>query len=257
MKKKIIYEHPLTETARSYLRLEHLFSAMLYHLKGPTAWDSRSVLSNALDIIELLGRVDFKNELVDDLTIQLQTLERWQRTPDVNSERITALLTGVQDVLNRLQTVDMAVAIEHFSQHHLFSVIKQRKGIIGGTSSSDVTILHQWLHKNPKQRQYDTNEWLQPIEPLREALEATLYLVRQNALVSQQTATEGFYQSKLEASGDYQLIQVSLPPEQVYYPEISGGKQRFTVRFYEQENLANRPRQTEQDIQFELSCCMI
>ncbi|MCV6638256.1 cell division protein ZapD [Candidatus Albibeggiatoa sp. nov. NOAA] len=257
MKKKIVYEHPLTETARSYLRLEYLFGAVKYHLKAPTAWDSRSVLLNILDIIELLGRVDFKSELVDDLTMQVQTLERWRATPNVDTERLTELLTGVKEVLNRLQSIDMAVAITHFSQHYLFSLIKQRKGIIGGTSSSDLSLLHQWLHKNPKQRQYEINEWLQPIEPLREALEATLYLVRQNALVSQQTATEGFYQSKLEANGNYQLIQINMPPEQVYYPEISGGKQRFTVRFYEQENLANRPTQTEQDIQFELSCCMI
>ncbi|MEK7990562.1 MAG: cell division protein ZapD [Thiotrichaceae bacterium] len=257
MKKKIVYEHPLTETARSYLRLEYLFSAMKYHLKAPTAWDSRSGLSNLVDVIELLGRVDFKSELVDDLTIQVQTLERWQRTPDVNTERLAELLAGVREVLNHLQNIDMAVAIEHFSQHYLFSLIKQRKGIVGGMSSSDVAILHQWLHKNPKQRQQEINQWLQPIDPLREALEATLYLVRQNALVSQKTAIKGFYQSKLEANGNYQLIQVNIPPEQVYYPEISGGKQRFTVRFYEQENLANRPKQTERDIQFELSCCMI
>lgn len=257
MKKKIVYEHPLTETARSYLRLEYLFGAVLYHHKGPTAWDSRCALLSILDIIELLGRIDFKSELVDDLVVQIQNLERWQNTPDVNKARLAELLSGVKEVINRLQTINMAVVIEHFSQHYLLNLLKQRKGIIGGASSSDMAILHQWLHKSPKQRQHEVNEWLKPIIPLREALEATLYLIRQNALVSQQTATQGFYQSKLEANGNYQLIQVNMPPEQVYYPEISGGKQRFTVRFYEQENLANRPKQTEQEIQFELSCCMI
>ncbi len=257
MKKKIVYEHPLTEMMRNYLRLEYLFGAINYHLKGPAAWDSRNVLFNLLDAVELLGRVDFKSELVDDLIMHVQVLEAWQAKPDVNTQRLSELLIGVKQVLNRLQSMDMAVVVERFNQHYLLNLIKQRKGIIGGTSGSDMTLLHQWLQKSPKQRQREISEWLQPIVALHEGLEAVLYLMRQNAQSSQRTATKGFYQSKLEANGNYQLIQVNLPPEQVYYPEISGGKQRFTVRFYEQENLANRPRQTEQNIQFELSCCMI
>lgn len=256
MKKKIVYEHPLSEMARNYLRLEYLFGAITYHLKGPTVWDSRGVLLNIPDMAELLARVDFKRELVQDLTAHLHTLERWRTTPEVNLERVTQLLTGVTAVLHDLQVMDVEEMTAMVNQHYLFNLIKQRKGIIGGVSSSDVAIFQHWLHKNPKQRQAEINEWLKPIEPLRSALEANLYLIRQNTHSSQHTAVKGFYQSKLEAQ-NYQLIQIGLAAEQMSYPEISGGKQRFTVRFYEQQNLANRPKQTEQDIQFELSCCMI
>jgi cell division protein ZapD len=49
---------------------------------------------------------------------------------------------------------------------------------------------------------------------------------------------------------------VSLPMDSLYYPEISGGKQRFTIRFFEY-NAYRRAEQTDKNISFELCCCMV
>jgi cell division protein ZapD len=49
---------------------------------------------------------------------------------------------------------------------------------------------------------------------------------------------------------------VNLPIDHACYPEINGGKHRFTIRFFEHPVPAERPLQTNHDVAFELACCM-
>jgi cell division protein ZapD len=259
VKKKITYEQPLNERMKQLLRIEYLFSGIHYSLKAPSAWDSRHVVSLLLDILELLGRNgDLKADLAHDLEHHAHRLERWQNTPNVDTQRVTELLGGVRTALAKLSTVDGVFGEEMLNTpHNLFTTLRQRASIAGGTCRFDVPNYHHWLQRSPKQRLDDLSEWLMPLEIVREAVDLNLYMIRNNAQVSQETANMGFFQSKLDANLDYQLIRISLPLEHACYPEISGGKQRFTIRFFEQTDMRERPLQTEQDVNFELCCCMM
>jgi hypothetical protein len=42
---KILYEQPLNERIRSFLRLEYLFQQAAYHLSRQSEWDSRATLT--------------------------------------------------------------------------------------------------------------------------------------------------------------------------------------------------------------------
>jgi cell division protein ZapD len=256
VKKKIVYEQPLNERMRTLLRLEHLFMGMMYHLKGPAEWDSRAGMDSIINIIDFMGRVDFRIELIKDLEHHIVGLERWQRTPQVNTERVAALVNQAVLVLEKLQA-SSEFSLDNLLQNQLINQIRQRSNIPGGSCRCDLPNYYHWLQKNPKQRQSDLSEWLVPIELLREALELDLYLIRNSAISSQEIAPNGFFQSKLDTHSSYQLIQVMLPIEYPGYPEINGGKQRFTIRFFEVVNIEEKPVQTQQDIHFELNCCMI
>jgi cell division protein ZapD len=256
VKKRTLYEQPLNERIRNFLRLEHLFAGVMYHLKGPAEWDSRAVIDSLIEILDFIGRIDFKAELIKDLEHHAQILERWQRTPNVDNERIGNLLGKIKSILEKFAEGNAPLGTT-LTQHQLLNVIRQRNTIAGGTCRCDLPNYHHWLHRNPKQRQHDLNEWLMPLEPLREAVDLNLYLIRNNTTTSLETAVTGFFQSKLDVNATYQLIQVALPIESPYYPEINGGKQRFTIRFFEQSHVEERPLQTEQDVNFELCCCMI
>ena len=256
MKRKIVYEQPLNERMRGLLRLEHLFAGLIYHLKGPAEWDSRAAISSLVEILDFIARVDFKTDLIKDLDYHIQTLEGWQRTPNVDTERLTQLLTQTKTLREQLGKIEEPLG-DQLTQNQIISLVRQRSNISGGTCRCDLPGYHFWLQKNPKQRQGELSEWLGPLEPLRDAIDLNLYLIRNNAMVSQEIATNGFFQSKLDANATYQIIQVTMPMEHSCYPEINGGKQRFTIRFFEYSSSGERPSQTEQDVHFELSGCMI
>jgi len=256
VKKKIVYEQPLNDRMRNLLRLEYLFAGLVYHLKGPSEWDSRAVVSLLVEILEMIGRADYKTELVKDLTHHYQTLQRWQHIPKVDKERLTLLLEKLKILLEKLAQV-AEFPFQSLLQNPMITMVRQRQTIIGGTCRSDLPVYHHWLQKNPKQRQNELIEWTAPLELLREAVELNLYILRNHATVTQETAATGFFQTKLEVNVTYQLIQVGLPLEHPCYPEINGGKQRITIRFLEPHGVGERPLPTEQDVNFELCCCVL
>ena len=52
------------------------------------------------------------------------------------------------------------------------------------------------------------------------------------------------------------MIRIVIPRNLKYFPEVSGGKHRVTVRFMEQSETSNRPEQTGNDVEFELHFCV-
>ena len=100
------------------------------------------------------------------------------------------------------------------------------------------------------------NEWLTPLTFLQETLALNLYLIRNNAIISQEIAVNGLFHSQITHNLNYQLIQVALPIEQPYYPDMRGGKQRLTIRFFQQLQPSQSPIPIHQDIPFELFCCI-
>lgn len=258
MKKKVLYEHPLNERIRILLRLEHLFENIMYRIKGPSEWDSRAVISSIIEILDLTSRIDFKVELIKDLEYHTQILERWQSLANVDHERLNKLINKTGILIDRINELGEVVG-ERLLQHKLISVIKQRRNIAGGLSNSDLPAYYHWLQKYPKRRQDDLTDWLEPLEPLRDAIDLNLYLIRNNAMTTSEIANAGFFQSKLDSptNTNYHIIQVLMPIVHPCYPEISGGKQRFTIRFFENNTVEERPLQTQQDINFELRCCMV
>jgi cell division protein ZapD len=53
----------------------------------------------------------------------------------------------------------------------------------------------------------------------------------------------------------YQLLRITLPAGVALYPEISGSHHRCSMRFLEWQDIDSRPRQTEADVPFVLTCC--
>jgi cell division protein ZapD len=254
LKKKVTYEQPLNERVRNWLRLEYLFACVGNRIKSLSPWDSRAAVSGLIEILEFIGRTEVKNDLLKDLERHRQDLTRWRETPGVDQQRLTQLLEKLESLLARLGETEGQLG-QRLAQNHLITMVRQRSTIPGGTCRFDLPAYYYWLQRTPKQRQNDLSEWLAIFDPLREAIELHLYLIRHNASTSLETASAGFFQTRLDPQVPYQLVRISLPAEYSCYPEISGGKHRFSVRFFEYESAQAQPRATEQDISFELCCC--
>ncbi len=255
VKKKVFYEQPLNEKTRQLLRLEHLFEGVQYWLASPAQWDTRALILVLLEILEILTRTEWQTELSELLDQQKNSLLRWQNQPNVDNERLERSLSQLKQVQARLATI--ANPFPTFSQHLLFNTLKQRQHIAGGTAKVDMPNYHFWLNRHFKERQVELLEWLTPFEPIREALELNLYLLRQNSVVSQEIAEQGFFQSTVSTPIECPLIRVALPYDAKCYPEINSGKQRFTIRFVEYVSFYERAAPLNQTLNFELACCML
>jgi len=253
---KIIYEQPLNERIRTFLRLEHLFKITNHHIKGNSEWDSRAAITNLLSIVELLGRSDIKSDLVKELERHASTLNSLANNPNVDLQRLENILGNINSVLESIRKPAYQPG-QSMKQDELISSIKQRITIPGGSCNFDLPNYHHWLHKAEENRTKDLEYWYNDLKLINDGLKLSLNMIRNSANPTRERAPAGFYQKPMESNLSCQLIRIVLPIESSYYPEISGGKHRFTVRFMEQQNTGTRPVQAQEDIEFELHCCIL
>jgi cell division protein ZapD len=113
------------------------------------------------------------------------------------------------------------------------------------------------LQRDPQVRARHLHEWLTPFAPLWDAVALVLRLIRDSAVPQPEIAYRGFFQRGLDNNAPNQLIRVLLPLNEAIFPEISGGRHRFTLHFLEQPDPNQRAIQSTADIPFELACCAI
>lgn len=251
----ISYEQPLNERIRTFMRLEFLFQQASHGLQHQSPWDTRSSLTNLIEILNVFGRTDLKTEVIKELERLTAILSRLETNPGVDNTKLNAIMDKIDLLVDRLHTFQGQVGQE-LKDNEFLTAIKQRSSIPGGTCDFDLPMYHFWLKHSAEERVTQMKTWLSAFDTFRAAIDLILKLIRESSTTSRVTASAGFFQQSLDTSTPYQLIRVSVPVELPCFAEISGGKHRFTVRFMEM-NAFERPFQTSRDIDFLLNCCAL
>ncbi len=256
MTKKIVYEQPLNERIRTFLRLEFLFSQAAHHLRETSTWSSRATLASLLEILSIFGRSDLKTEVLKELERHLASLGRLETNPDIDMSRLKDVLAQLRQLNARLHELDGPVAAD-LKTNEFLTGIQQRSAIPGGTCDFDLPAYHHWLQQPAKQRTRDLAAWLGRFETVANAIQLILQLIRDSAVPQRVTAETGFFQKTLDPNLPCQMVRVLTSPKLPYFAEISGGRHRFTVRFMTYSETDGHAHQATQDIPFELACCII
>lgn len=251
-----VYEQPLNERIRNFLRLEYLFNAIAEALERDGVSDARGAIVNMIELCDLLSRVDIKGEFIKELERHITIMGGLRNNPSVNQATLEKTITSLEPLTATLRSNACQPGAK-IRQSELINQIKQRIAMPGGTCSFDLPAFHHWLHKGPSYRLSHLNEWLLDLKVIKDATQTVLRLVRDSAMPRKISAAGGFYQQQLDASLPCQLVRVIVADTDDVFPEISGGKHRFTVRFFQQQNMSVRPQQVGETIWFELQCCGI
>ncbi len=250
----IIYEQPLNERIRTFLRLEFLFLRVDDALKSDTELQNREAIDGLLSILSVFERSDLKSELIKELERLITTLSALENSPGVNKKALEELLAELDVILDSLHANKFSIGQQLRENDFLYS-IRQRSSIPGGTCDFDIPSYHFWLqHVDPQDRRQQLLKWYDQYATVRNAIDIILKLIRQSTGFTPKEAHSGFYQHSLDKSVPHQLVRVSVDKSLNCYPEISGGKHRFTVRFMHFD-ITQRPQQIENDINFSLCCC--
>jgi len=240
----IIYEYPLTEKIRGYLRIEHL-SEQLFNYKtidNPVLF--RPFFSLLFTLSEQFDRGELKKELIRDLDCNKLLLNKWKGNVNIEQEQLNKLLAQINSfTFSQAQSNKVHSVI---SQDPLLSQVKNKLSLSGGGSPFDTPLLHHWNHLPLEKRLEDIDNWLSPFIQTIEAIKLLLQLIRETSIYSEHIAIEGFYKNSCEK---LQLLRIKTMKNTNYYPVISGYKNRYSVRFQ------SPYEQPVPDIKFLLSCC--
>lgn len=256
MPDQIIFEQPLNEHIRTFLRLEHLFNQFHQHLKHKSEWDTHSAAKAILDIMSMLGRGDIKRETIKELERQNINLQSFVEIPGINHGRLTDMITEQKNCLQDLHNIGGNIGHE-LQQNELLNAIRQRLSMPGGLCEFDLPVYAHWLNQPYEKRYEILQSWFAPFVTLNKAIDLILQVIRDSTDAIDETAESGFYQKSLDANLTCLMIRVILPEDTTVFPEISAGKHRFTIRFLKAGDLAHRPEQDKKNIEFKLACCIL
>ncbi len=250
----VLYEQPLVERMRTFLRIESLYQQFLFHIGEPSPWGTRAVVASMLDILTILSRGDVRNDVLKDLDRQLLVFDRYQNLPAVDESRLKSVLRNLRQLRDEVIAVGSQY-LQPLRENEFLSAIKHRSAIPGGACEFDLPEYSHWLRRPYADRIADIERWMTTIKPLCDSIAELLWLVRESTPPMEQVAVNGVYNHVLSKESTAGLLRVSLPPGTALYPEISGSHHRFTMRFMQWSDAESRPVQTTRDVRFLLTVC--
>ncbi len=245
----ILYEHPLNERIRSYLKLEQLFAQVNDCLLSDIKTSQGVFFNSLFAIIDVLERSDIRGDLIKDLEKLEQNLVLWSKSPNVDN-------TALQE--NLKHTVSLICKLKctrpkwwQLKDDKFLATLKQRFAIQGGNSSFDLPQLQFWLHRPESEQKENINRWLELLDQIKYALQLVLKFIRLRNDFETINTESGFYQDNGEG---LMLLRIKVDEQANYYPTVSGNKFRYSIRFMLPCQESGR-KYSNQATQFALAKC--
>jgi cell division protein ZapD len=250
----LIFEQPLNERMRTFLRLDYLYNQALYHNEKASQWGSRAAVASLIDILAITTRGDVRSEVLKEIERHVAQLSDFENKAGVDGSRLRALINNLARLRSALSAAGSAY-VQPLRDSEFLAAIKHRSAIPGGTCEFDLPDFFFWLNQDAGSRTQAFNEWLALLRPLCDAVAEVLWLTRQNGRSRKEVAVGGVFTINFERDTPLQLLRICLPADAGIFPEISGSHHRCSVRFLRWNGLASRPSQAEGDTSFQLITC--
>ena len=247
-----VYEYPFNERIRTLLRLEDLYEKFRFFVAQDHALQHHVALSTIYEMLEVAGRADLKSDLLQELERQKQTLLSFKSNPNVESERLNAVIADVEQTSSALLAIQGKTG-QHIRDNEWLMSIRGRTIIPGGACEFDLPSYYAWQQLSSQQRRADIMNWFGPLEPLFGAITIILRLLRESGRATHIMAIAGSFQQMLQGR-TYQMLRVAIDENLGAIPEISANKYVLWIRFTSQGGDL-KPKAFDSDVPFELTLC--
>ncbi len=251
----VAYEQPLNERMRMLLRVEFVLRSLHDNLGGDQVWHHRATVHHLLDLADLLTRSDLRVEVTKELERLAGILTNLQSAPEVDRGRLQNVLEQIDGEVDRLHGMSLPFA-QALLESDMIGQLRKRHNLALGNCDFDQPAYRYWLARPVAVREQNIAAWSEPFTSLGSATSLILDLIRQSATSAVESAQLGFYQRSLDTGQSHQLLRILLPLGSPYYPEISAGRHRFSIRFVRYSN-CGKPLAADEDVQFRLACCSL
>lgn len=250
----IVYEYPLNERIRTWLRLEDLFEKTAFFIQAGDSRSHHAALLALFELVDVMSRPELRSELLQELERQKQAFEPFRGNPAVDGERLESVLVTLNGALGELH-VQSGKLGQHIRDNDWLSGIKSRTAIPGGACRFDLPGYHYWLNQPTARRKQDLLAWLEPMRAIGTGVSVVLDLLRESGSITHYVAQSGLFQLML-GGRVAQLLRVGVEDNLPCVPEVSANKYAVNVRFVA-VGTCHKSRTYEQDVPFELVFCSL
>ena len=249
----ILYEYPLNERIRTYLRLQHLFARFNKLCQRTEALDHHYALTTIFEIMEVASRSELKSEILKDIERHKQQLNAYRGNPSISEQALDLI---IEQLDQRFETLNSMVGKmgSALNESEFLNSIRSRTAIPGGTCEFDLPAYHAWQHHTPAARQANLYEWSQHFAPLATSIQLMLKMLRESGSTQRVMATGGQLQQNLPQGRNFQLLRLRIDDSLNLTPEISCNRLLVVIRLMQQQE-DGKLLASKEDTPFEMTLC--
>ena len=222
----IKYEFPLNERTRKLLRLEQLFHKTQTALLSSNKYNEYNIFERIFELMQTASRTDLKVELIQEVERKVIHIKKLKR-----SKFNDKLLIRLRKIKVSLEKATIQPGF-YFGNDKLLQEIKTRRDSPFGITSVDFPEFHYWLQNQTTRFKKDyLNKKLSSFNPIKDAINALLQILRAKEKTLNIEAEEGVYQKKLDPSLKIDLVTIIAKKSLRSYPSISSNKYAISIHF--------------------------
>lgn len=225
---KIVFEFPLSERFRTFLRIENLYRRWQHYVASDCKDDHHTALLTLLDLYDFTFRNDVKGDLLSELSRYKQSLSRYYGSPDISEEKLTQTLLQIVDAQKQIEQSPKFGS--NLVENEWLLNVKSRLVVPSGVCSFDMGFYHQWLQDEPAQRRLDMERWAMPFAPLFDAVVFLLSIARNMALNKECATLNKVFQQPLFGR-KFDILQIEIENATSCLPDVSANKHVIWLRF--------------------------
>ena len=248
-----IYELPLNERLRTFMRIEFLYSRLKHFASNlDNNWNTRTVIHTLLEVYSILSRTDVRREVLADLDRYIMQMQRFQSAPDADNNMVNDILEDLDSIKNQVVNIGTDYLIRLREDEFIASLL-HRHTLPGGKAEFDMPKYKFFLESDKKSVSIQINEWIEVIKPICEGIDKLMWIIRESNEPISTVAVEGQYNHQIEKRTQISLVRIIINEKNIY-PEISGGRHLIAVRFYSYDK-NNEYTQFADNVNFKISLC--
>ena len=251
MSKEYLYELPLNERLRTFMRVEFISNRLNYFLELDDSWATRSIIHGLIEIYSILSRTDVRREVITDLDRYIYEMRKYQNSPLADEDRARELR---QDLESLKVTVENSGSdyLKPLRNNEFLNSLLHRQTLPGGKAEFDMPKYKFWLDSG--RTKSDIDQWVGVIKPVCSSIDKLLWMIRESTEAISTVAVGGFYNHQISKNHQISLVRIFLN-ENTIYPEVSGGKHLISIRFFNWGDSEENWSQTKENINFRISLC--
>lgn len=250
----MLYEQPLNELMRVCLRLECLFHRFeCCRLSPDFEGKLHSLMAILIDLLNLLDRPDLKSKWLKELHRYSQCFSKLENAKNISKP----LLEETRQALHQLQHHFLSTSGkigQELRENEFLTAVKQNLGSPGCLFS--LPLYQYWLNQSEAITWKKLDAWFAELKKAKAVVDLLLKIARGSEKTRQLSAIQGFYHESLDPLLPYQLVQITSAADTRFFPEVSVGRYRISIRWLT-ANIDGHPIQTPETVSFSLSYCII
>ena len=251
-----VYEQPLNERMRLFMRLEAMFTQMKNFHRADEYYSIQLFLGALFDVLDFLHRYEIRSEIIKELQRYRTAIERGTLPLEAQQESADTLMVRIDECLHEAHALNFNI-ISTLRENELLNTLRQRNVNQSGSCLFEVPAYQYWLIRQSNRENPFLVQCYEMFHPIIRAIVLILRMVRDSAQTETVCADNGMFLRSLNSQMRNQMIRVHMSAQDTVFPRVSGDKHRFAVRFMHQDSVENRAEQSKMSLCFGVQICAL